>query len=683
MLDNLPFGAPAPARKPGADTMSLDNLRLSVKSLIPLVMMACTVLAMVALGANRLSSVSATAREVIQEHDVAVVALARASRRLVYLTYDVLAAVVYDPESPEGEASDKNYNTVVAEVAENLDFAARLVPERAQAIAEFKSRVLKLYDDSKEAYKAAGVVHNHDLKLDERDLTAKAGQLAAQVDIGAGKLLNDLKDFDDALLKANADSADQLLEEARSAVWTLSIVGVLATLVVGACSYLLTNAKISRPLNRMVERMKSLAGGDLRVEIDAQDRRDEVGEIAREVQVFKTNAVERGRAEREADEHRANAEAERERAQAERASAAEEQAAAMQALGAGLKRLSEGDLTARLDQGFSARYAQIKDDFNAAVEKLLLTVRTVVASTSAIQTGSLEISTASDDLSHRTEQQAASLEETAAALNEITETLKRSAEGVKHASQLIANADGDAKKGAVVVKQAVDAMGAISKSSQQIGQIIGVIDEIAFQTNLLALNAGVEAARAGDAGKGFAVVASEVRGLAQRSADAAKEIKSLISTSTAQVTGGVKLVADTGSALERIIAQVAEINQVVADLASGAVEQASGIEQVNAALNQMEQSTQRNATMVEESTAASHSLKQETSQLATLVDQFKVGANANAAMRAELQKTAPHAFAKPAAPPPRAPAKAAPAPVRRAKVASGGAAAANNDWNEF
>ena len=185
-------------------------------------------------------------------------------------------------------------------------------------------------------------------------------------------------------------------------------------------------------------------------------------------------------------------------------------------------------------------------------------------------------------------------------------------------------ADEDAKKGAVVVRQAVEAMDAIAKSSQQISQIIGVIDEIAFQTNLLALNAGVEAARAGEAGRGFAVVASEVRALAQRSADAAREIKGLISTSTTQVNRGVSLVAETGKSLERIVAQVADVNEVIAEIASGAKEQSIALAEVNTAIGQMDQVTQQNATMVEETTAASHSLSQETEQLADLIGQFRV-----------------------------------------------------------
>ncbi|MGA2794357.1 MAG: methyl-accepting chemotaxis protein, partial [Roseiarcus sp.] len=254
-------------------------------------------------------------------------------------------------------------------------------------------------------------------------------------------------------------------------------------------------------------------------------------------------------------------------------------------------------------------------------------------------------------------------------------------------------ADDDAKKSAMVVREAVEAMDAIAKSAQQISQIIGVIDEIAFQTNLLALNAGVEAARAGDAGRGFAVVASEVRALAQRSAEAAKQIKGLISASTTQVDHGVKLVAETGKSLERIMAQVAEINDVVSEIAAGAKEQATGLEEVNTAINQMDQVTQQNAAMVEESTAASHSLSQETDQLSGLIGQFQVGrASANDSMRRELEKAAPHAFRPPAKAaavngargetrkPAARPARAAP----KAMVANGAPVSADGDgWEEF
>ncbi|MGH6955246.1 MAG: methyl-accepting chemotaxis protein, partial [Caulobacteraceae bacterium] len=250
-----------------------------------------------------------------------------------------------------------------------------------------------------------------------------------------------------------------------------------------------------------------------------------------------------------------------------------------------------------------------------------------VISTAAfgMRSGSGEISQAADNLSKRTEQQAASLEETAAALDEITATVRKTAEGANHAREIVSTARADAEQSGEVVRRAVGAMSAIEQSAQQISQIIGVIDEIAFQTNLLALNAGVEAARAGDAGKGFAVVASEVRALAQRSADAAKEIKALISASTQQVGQGVDLVGQTGQSLERIVGQVAEITGVVSEIAASAQEQATGLQEVNTAVNQMDQVTQQNAAMVEQSTAASHSLSQEAGELARLVGRFKVG----------------------------------------------------------
>ena len=269
-------------------------------------------------------------------------------------------------------------------------------------------------------------------------------------------------------------------------------------------------------------------------------------------------------------------------------------------------------------------------------------------STGAIELSAKEITAAADDLSHRTEQQASSIEETTATLAEVTAAVKQSAEGTKHAREVAVAADGDAKKSAAVVRQTVEAMGAIAKSSQQIGQIIGVIDEIAFQTNLLALNAGVEAARAGEAGKGFAVVASEVRGLAQRSAEAAKEIKGLISQSGAQVDAGVELVAETGRSLEHIAEQVAEINHVVADIAVGAQEQSTALQQINSAVEEMNLVTQQNAAMVEESTAAGHSLSDETVKLSQLLGKFRVGRQTNReTQRSGLANAAPHAFRDP------------------------------------
>ena len=378
-------------------------------------------------------------------------------------------------------------------------------------------------------------------------------------------------------------------------------------------------------------------------------RRDEVGELAEAVQAFKAGAVEKKRVDTEAEVLRASAEKAREaNAQAQREAIEHERIVVAQSIGAGLAKLAAKDLSYRMSSDIPEAYRKLESDFNASIAQLGGAMRNVTESIGAIGTGTAEIAAAADSMSKRTEQQAANLEETAAALREITTTVEKSAEGANHARQIALLADEDSKKSADVVRQAVVATDAIAKSSEEIGQIIGVIDEISFQTNLLALNAGVEAARAGEAGRGFAVVASEVRALAQRCAEAAKQIKGLISASKTQVDDGVSLVNETGKSLTRIEAQVADINAVISKIAMGAKEQATALAQINSAIGDMDQATQQNATMVEQSTAATRSLAQETSQLSDLIGRFQLcGAERDDFIRRELQQAAPHAFNHP------------------------------------
>ncbi|WP_299017143.1 PAS domain-containing methyl-accepting chemotaxis protein [uncultured Caulobacter sp.] len=313
---------------------------------------------------------------------------------------------------------------------------------------------------------------------------------------------------------------------------------------------------------------------------------------------------------------------EQEASRAEREQAAAVQNQVVSILAEKLGRLADGDLTAEID-AFPDQYDRIKGDFNRSVESLRGALSAIAEATDNLQSGSSEIASAADDLSRRTEQQAASLEETAAAIEEIAATVKRSADGALEASTAASEARSHADRSGQVVREAVAAMGEIENSSGQITRIIGVIDEIAFQTNLLALNAGVEAARAGEAGRGFAVVAQEVRALAQRSADAAKEIKVLIASSTSQVERGVRLVGDTGEALAGIVSKVSEIDQLIREIAASSQEQSTGLNQVNAAMNQMDQVTQQNAAMVEETTAAVANMSTEARALAQLVGRFR------------------------------------------------------------
>jgi len=385
-----------------------------------------------------------------------------------------------------------------------------------------------------------------------------------------------------------------------------------------------------RPLSALTQAMKRIAEGDFAVEVPSLGRGDEVGAMAATVEIFKDGGRERARLQAEAANFQHQLDQKLKQTEEAFEAAGREQKLIVENMAAALARLADGDLTVRLSETVALEYQKLKNDFNAAIASLEATVRALTASVSTIRGGTQELSNASNDLSRRTEQQAATLEETAAALDEITATVAKTAEGATFAREAVYEAKGDAERSGEVVREAVAAMSGIEQSSRQIGQIIGVIDEIAFQTNLLALNAGVEAARAGDAGRGFAVVASEVRALAQRSADAAKEIKTLISASARQVSAGVDLVGQTGSVLDRIITGVTKISGIVSEIAVAAKEQASGLSQVNKAMNQMDQVTQQNAAMVEQSTAASQSLSEETEGLAQLTGRFHVGSDGSA-----------------------------------------------------
>jgi methyl-accepting chemotaxis protein len=428
-------------------------------------------------------------------------------------------------------------------------------------------------------------------------------------------------------------------------LWVLAALGLGILTMLGGFAIML-NRRIVTPLSLSAGLMHRMAGGDYQVTVTGQDRTDEVGAMAKAMEVFRAAGIEK------------------EAAQAK-------QQHVVQALAKGLDALAEGNLNCAIREPFASEYERLRTSFNDTVAGLDQSLSSVATSAQSVHNGSTEIRAASEDLARRTEQQAASLEETAAAMSQVTSMVGDSARGASDVRTSINSAHKDASDGGEVVKQAVTAMDAIERSSQEISQIINVIDGIAFQTNLLALNAGVEAARAGDAGKGFAVVANEVRALAQRSADAAKDIKGLITTSSEQVSSGVHLVGETGKMLDRIVGKISDINTLIVEIAHGTETQAANLQQVNSSVAEMDKMTQQNAAMVEESTAAARSLASEADQLAALVARFQLSSSAASGHRASA-----------------APVQAVRrAPVRSAPMMSGNTALKvdddADDWAEF
>ncbi|MFY1713652.1 methyl-accepting chemotaxis protein [Tritonibacter mobilis] len=398
----------------------------------------------------------------------------------------------------------------------------------------------------------------------------------------------------------------EVLAPVRNDRWLLILTSLASALLMTAIGWWFARSFL-KPIDGLSERMSQISEGKLDAPIPEADRWDEFGHMGKVLQTMQGDL----RAAKEAEARRQELQV--------------QQAEVVHHISEGLVQLANGNLAHRITNPFDDEHEKLRTDFNTALTELSGVVRQVADTAGGIRSGSDEISQASDDLSSRTEAQAATLEQTVAALDELTASVKSAAAGAKNVEDIVKQAQGEAQKSDIVVRNAVDAMTKIEQSSEKIAQIISVIDDISFQTNLLALNAGVEAARAGEAGRGFAVVASEVRGLAQRSSQAALEIKNLISESTQHVGDGVNLVGEAGTSLKSIVERVSHISSLVSEIAEGAAEQSAGLSEINDGVTQLDQVTQQNAAMVEEATAASHLLKSDAGKLADLVAQFQTG----------------------------------------------------------
>jgi len=460
--------------------------------------------------------------------------------------------------------------------------------------------------------------------------------------------------------KAEVQQLVALTAEGQQNVSANSGTALAITLVLNALMALATLAAILfalralkrealEPLHDTAEVMRRMAGGDLNAGADTASRDDEIGEMISAIEVFRATA----RSQRDAERNQHDVVA---------------------GISNGLQEMAAGNLQHRITSEFAAEYEPLRHAFNSTIEQLGQLVAHVASTASSVNNGATEIRAASEDLALRNEQQAASVAATAAAIKALSQGIEAANTNASSLVNMIGNAQQEAADGGEVLARTVSAMDAIEQSAQQISQIIGVIDGIAFQTNLLALNAGVEAARAGDSGKGFAVVANEVRALAQRTTDAARDIKGLISTSTEQVDTGVQLVSQTGLVLERIGSRVSEAGKLVEQIEIGVATRAKSIDMLHGSAVELDSMTQRNAAMAEQSTAAARSLTSESTELTELVAHFRSGI--------ELGQTSGRAVPVAIRPAIRSSPRSSPRSAASGSLALA-VSPADEDWSEF
>ena len=576
----------------------------------------------------------AYSRAVVQSE--VIYQVARANRNLAESVYQAYKVLVYDGQSAEARAAGEAAQVGMDRARENLTAARERMPVLAGEFDKFMSQMNSIDKISNEA-----------VALGLRDQNDAARQRLRDMDQTAADYLENSRVFVEKLFDENVETSAQATASANQTTIIALVLAALGAFGGLAIAYMVARKGITQPLGSLVNGMTQLADGNLDVDIDGQDRRDEVIRYVQgkygQVQIFKAAGLENRRLQADAERNRASQDEASARQTAIENARAEDLRHFVTIVEAGFNRLADGDLTVRMNQSVASEFEPIRLKFNDSVTQLEETIGFVVSSIQTIRNGLSEIAIASNDLSQRTEQQAASIEQTVAALSEVSQGIDLTATNAGQARAVASGALRKAEEGGAIVSKAVTAMEAIEGSSQKISQIIGVIDEIAFQTNLLALNAGVEAARAGEAGKGFAVVAQEVRELAQRSATAAKEIKDLISTSRDQVGAGVDLVTSSGHSLEEILGEVGKMAEVISQIASSAQQQAVSLREVSGAADQMDKVTQQNAAMVEETTAATKSVEAETESLAEAVSRFSVssqGAGSRSGSRAAPQRRA-------------------------------------------
>jgi len=630
----------------------MRNVPITTKFLIALLLMAVTAIGIGLYAVNALWWTSTAYSDLLEHESQAAVAFARANRGAGDLN-GLLYKLVAQPDSTQDRAIAAEIEVTKTFFEGQIAAAAAVLPQRAEQI----DAILAAYRAMLAEYATA-----EDDALHDRNAEAVT-RMRAKVDPA-------MKAFRQSLIIINGENSqavksrsDGLTAESRQTYDVTLGIAIGASLLVLLLVYRLAQMGISRPIEALVALMGRLATGDTGIVVNEQDRLDEVGAMARALHVFKNAALEKARLDdlekQRLERERETVEAQRQREQA----VGHEIAALIQSVAHGdlasrldlsgkdgfyrsmseginhltdtietsitdiarvMKALAEGDLSQRITKDYQGAFNGLKNDINTTSARLTEIVGQIGDATQRISTAAAEVSAGAADLSERTEEQASSLEETAASMEALSATVQAGADNGARASAMAGNAQKAAEQGGVVAGAAIDAMKEIAQASRKITDIIGVIDEIAFQTNLLALNAAVEAARAGDAGKGFAVVAQEVRVLAQRSAQASKEIKALILSSDNQVQNGVELVQKAGDSLGGIAQGIHQVAALITEIAAASQRQASALGEINAAVASMDEMTQKNAALVEETSAAAQSMTGQAVTLRDMVAFFKI-----------------------------------------------------------